>query len=119
MNNKGYTAVEMLVLFIVVGIIAIISIHKITYAFASKGGISLRENAFLIIEAEAKKYGEKNPNVFAEENEYYMDVNALVEAGYLLKDNEKTILGFDDLFDKKIKISKEEDKITAVVLNRE
>ena len=119
MNNKGYTAVEMLVLFIVVGIIAIISINRITYAFAGKSSVSLRENAFLIIEEEAKKYGDTHPEIFAESNEYYMDVNSLVESGYLLKDNEKTILGFDDLFDKKIKISKEDDKVTAVVLNRE
>ena len=108
-----------LALFIIVGIIAIISINKVTYAFGSKEGISLRENAFLIIEEEAKKYGENNSDIFSESNDYYMNVNDLVNAGYLLKDNEKTILGFDDLFEKKIKISKSEDSVTAVVLNRE
>lgn len=119
MNNKGYTGIELLVLFIIVGIIAVVSINRVTYAFARKDGVSLRENAFLIIEEEAKKYGENNSNIFSDGNEYYMIVNDLVEAGYLLKDNEKTILGFDDLFEKKIKISKEDDKITAIVLNRE
>ena len=119
MNKNGYTAIELLILFAVIGIIAIVSINRVTYAFASKDGISLRENAFLIIEAEAKKYGEKNPDIFKKENEYYMNVNDLIEAGYLLKGNEKTILGFDDLYEKKIKISKDDKSITAVVLNRE
>ena len=120
MNNKGYTAIEMLVLFIVVGIIAIFSISRVTYAFGGKSSVSLRENAFQIIESEAKKYGEKNPKIFKEGKEYYLEVSELVDAGYLLKDGEKTILGFDDLNDRKIKITKSEnDKVTAVVLNRD
>ena len=119
MNNKGYTGIELLVLFIIVGIIAVVSINRVTYAFARKDGVSLRENAFLIIEEEAKKYGENNQNIFNDSNEYYIVVDDLIEAGYLLKDGEKTILGFDDLFEKKIKIAKEDDKISAIVLNRE
>ena len=119
MNNKGYTAVELLALFAIVGIIAIISISKVTYAFGGKSSISLRENAFKIIESEAKKYGENKPDIFKDSNEYYLEVSELVDAGYLLKDGEKTILGFDDLNDRKIKITKEDDAIIAVVLNRD
>ena len=119
MNNKGYTVVELLILFAIVGIIAIISINRISFAFSSTEKISLRENAFLIIEDQAKLYGTKNPDLFKDEKEIYLNVDELVEAGYLLKDNEKTVLGFDDLGDKKVKISKDEDKIEAVILNRD
>lgn len=119
MNNKGYTAVELLIVFVVVGIIAILSISKITYAFGGKSGVSLRENAFNIIESEAKKYGENKPDLFKDGKEYYLEVAELVDAGYLLKDGEKTILGFDDLNDRKIKITKEDNKISATVLNRD
>lgn len=119
MNKKGYTAVEMLILFVIVGVIAILAISNVTHAFGNKEGVSLRENAFSIIEAQAKEYGEKNNGIFKEENEVYISVDELIDAGYLLKDNEKTILGFDDLGDKKIKISKEDDKVVAVILNRE
>ena len=119
MNNKGYTAVEMLVLFVAVGIIAIFSISRVTHAFGGKSSVSLRENAYLIIESEAKKYGENNPKLFKDGKEYYLEVSELVDAGYLLKDGEKTILGFDDLGKHKIKIEKDGEKVIAVVLNRD
>ena len=119
MNKKGYTAVELLILFVIVGVIAILAISNVTHAFGNKEGVSLRENAFNIIEAQAKEYGEKNSDLFKEDKEVYLTVDELINAGYLLKDNEKTILGFDDLGDKKIKISKSDDKVEAIILNRE
>ena len=120
MNNKGYTVVEMLVLFAVVGIIAIFSISRVTYSFSNKEKITLRENAFLIIESEAKKYGENNvKKLFEKEDDYYMNVDDLVKEGYLLKDEKNTILGFDDLNDKNIKISYDGEKVEALILNKD
>ena len=119
MNNKGYTVVEMLILFVVVGVIAIFSIGKVTYSFSNKEKITLRDNAYLIIESEAKKYGEKNIKIFEKKDDYYMNVNDLVKAGYILKDNKNTILGFDDLNDKNIKISYDGKDVKAVILNKD
>lgn len=118
-NRNGYTMLEMVVLSLVIGVFAIVSINRVSYAFDNDETISVEENAFMIIEKQAKLYGEKNLKLFEEKQEYYMDVNNLVEAKYLLAEEDNKVLGCEDLLERKIKISYDGENVTASLLNKE
>lgn len=118
-NRNGYTILEMVVLSLVIGVFAIVSINKVSYAFDNGETISVEENAFMIIEKQAKLYGENNLKLFEEKQEYYMDVNDLVEEKYLLAEEDNKVLGCEDLLERKIKISYDGEIVTASLLNKE
>lgn len=118
-NRNGYTILEMVVLSLVVGVFAIVSINRVSYAFDNGETITVEENAFMIIEKQAKLYGENNLKLFDEKQEYYMDVNDLVEAKYLLAEEDNKVLGCEDLLERKIKISYDGENVTASLLNKE
>ena len=118
-NKNGYTILEMVVLSLVVGVFAIVSINRVSYAFDNGETITVEENAFMIIEKQAKLYGENNLKLFDEKQEYYMDVNDLVEAKYLLAEEDNKVLGCEDLLERKIKISYDGENVTASLLNKE
>lgn len=118
-NRNGYTILEMVVLSFVIGVFAIVSINKASYAFSSNNEITVEENAFKIIEKQAKLYGENNLELFKEKKEYYMDVNDLIKVQYLLAEEDNKVLGCEDLLERKIKLSYDGKTVTANVLNKE
>ena len=118
-NRNGYTILEMVVLSFVIGVFAIVSINKASYAFSSNNEITVEENAFKIIEKQAKLYGENNLGLFKEKKEYYMDVNDLIKVQYLLAEEDNKVLGCEDLLERKIKLSYDGKTVTANVLNKE
>lgn len=120
MNNRnGYTILEMVILSLIIGVFAIVSINKVSYAFDNEQELTVEENAYKIIEKQAKLYGENNLNIFAENKEYYMDVNDLVEAKYLLLENNNKVLGCDGLLEHKIKLSYDGKNVGASLLNKD
>lgn len=118
-NRNGYTVLEMVVLSFIIGVFAIFSINKVSYAFTENDEITVEQNAFNIIEKQAKLYGENNLGLFEEKKEYYMDVNDLIEVKYLVLEKDNKVLGCDDLLDRKIKISYDGEKVTSNLLNKE
>ena len=118
-NKNGYTILEMVILSLLIGVFAFFSINKVSYAFGNDEIITVEENAFKIIEKQARLYGENNLGLFEEKQDYYMDVNNLVEAKYLLVEEDNKVLGCEDLLDRKIKLTYDGKKVTASLLNKE
>ena len=97
-------------------------VNKVSHAFETDVDYNTIKNQKLeLIEKVAKKYGEDNIDKFNEEGLIYIDINTLIESGYLIVSTEGKVLNIeeikDDLNDKKIRIKNEEGVIKAEIYN--
>ncbi|MBR1413946.1 MAG: prepilin-type N-terminal cleavage/methylation domain-containing protein [Bacilli bacterium] len=117
MNNKGYSAIELLVVIIVTGIIATVLIVKTSYAFDDNSAGLYKQEVLTITNA-AKNYAYANQDIFEKNNVVKVKVNELVKKEFLPADDKD-----GNVYDPRakgvyfnemdVKITKDGDKIKA------
>ena len=122
MNKLGYSKIEILVVIVLLGVVAFITINKTSYAFAvdEKGA---REEVKYLIEVQAEDYALANTTLFEDTNTTYISVDDLIEAGYLVG-NEAGLLtdpadSSKNFNDTKVRLEYDEEKndVTATVVD--
>lgn len=123
LNKLGYTKIEILVIVILLGVVAFITINKTSYAFAIDNSDATNEVKKLI-EIQAEDYALDNASVlFKETNTTFISVADLVEEGYLIGNNEGLITNPADTTknynSNKIKLEYEEEqnKVIATLVD--
>lgn len=122
LNELGYTKIEILVIVILLGVVAFITINQTSYAFSLDSGKSIEETKRLI-EMQAEDYALANLNLFNESNVTYITVNDLVENHYLIGNDEGLITNPADIQksfnDNKVKLeyNQEENKVIANLID--
>ncbi len=122
LNKLGYTKVELLIVVVLVGIVAFITINKTSYAFAidnTSAELEVRN----LIELQAEDYAMDNLNLFEETDTNYIVVDDLVEAGYMIGNDKGLVLDPVDASksynDSKIKLeyNKDKNKVEATLID--
>lgn len=122
MNKFGYSKIEILVVIVLLGIVAFITINKTSYAFEVDESKAVDEVKYLI-EIQAEDYALANTTLFEDTNTTYISVDDLIEAGYLAGNEEGLLTDPTDstknLNDKKVKLEYNADKnnVTATVVD--
>ena len=122
MNKFGYSKIEILVVIVLLGIVAFITINKTSYAFAVDGNEAIDEVKYLI-EVQAEDYALANTTLFEETNTTYISVDDLIEAGYLVGNEEGVLTDPTDsnknFNDTKVRLEYDEEKndVTATVVD--
>lgn len=122
LNKLGYTKVEVLVVVVLLGIVAFITINSTSYAFAIDTTESVNEVKALI-EKQAEEYALENLDLFNEASTNYILVSDLVDNGYMMTNAEGMVTSPDNsgktFNNNKIKVeyNKEENKVTATFID--
>lgn len=122
LNKLGYTKVEVLVVVILLGIVAFITINSTSYAFAIDLTDSVNEVKALI-ERQAEEYALDNLDLFDEAATNYILVSDLVDKGYMMTNSEGMVTSPDNsgktFNDNKIKVEydKENNKVIATFID--
>ena len=121
MDKLGYSKIEILVVIVLLGIVAFITINKTSYAFAINDTESKKEVNYLI-EIQAEDYALANTSLFEETNTTYISVDDLIEAGYLIGNDDGLLTDPTDssknLNDTKVKLeynASKNDVVATVV----
>lgn len=91
LNKLGYSKVEVLIVIVLLGVVAFITINKTSYAFTmdnSKVTTELKN----LIEIRAVDYGTDHKEIFKESNEYVVTVEDLIDAHYLEGNDDGVII---------------------------
>lgn len=122
LNKFGYTKVEVLVVVVLLGIVAFITINSTSYAFAIDSTNSVNEVKALI-ERQAEEYALDNLDLFSESSSNYILVSDLVENGYMMTNDEGMVTSPDNsgktFNDNKIKLEydKDNNKVEATFID--
>ncbi len=113
MNKHGYTKIEILVVIVLLGIVAFITVNKASYAFVMDNA-EAKSEVKNMIELQAQEYALANLDIFKETNTTFITVNDLVTKGFLLGNNEGLITDPSDnkivYNENKIKLELNENK---------
>ncbi len=90
LNNLGYSKIEVLVIIVLLGIVAFITINKTSYAFSNDDAEAVKE-VINLIEIQAEDYAMDHLDIFGESKTTFITVNDLVENKYLIGDDEGLI----------------------------
>ena len=85
MQNKGYTIPELIVVIVVVGIFSLVAINKASYAFVEDNSIA-EETENMILVKTSTDYANSILDTL-KENDVYITGKDLVEANYLVDDD--------------------------------
>ncbi len=85
MQNKGYTIPELVIVIIVVGIFSLIAINKASYAFVDNDVVSEETEEMILIKT-ATSYATSILDTL-KQDDIYITGKDLVEAGYLVDDD--------------------------------
>lgn len=96
LNKFGYTKVEILVIVVLVGIVAFVTINKTSYAFAIDNTGAIEEVKSLI-ELQAQGYALDNLDIFKETATTFISVDDLVASGYLIANQDGLITNPADI----------------------
>ena len=122
MDKLGYSKIEILVVIVLLGIVAFITINKTSYAFAIDKNEAVDEVKYLI-EVQAEDYALANTTIFEETNTTYISVDDLIEAGYLIGNEDGLLTDPTDssknFNDKKVKLEYDasNNNVTATVVD--
>jgi len=122
LNKLGYTKVEVLVVVILLGIVAFITINSTSYAFAIDESDSVNDVKALI-EKQAEEYALDNLGLFDEASTNYILVSDLAEKGYMITNSEGMVTSPADIKksfnDNKIKLEydRENNKVVATFID--
>lgn len=86
MQEKGYTIPELIVVAVIIGVFAIITINKASYAFEDTGAISEQTEELILIKS-SSLYGESIKESLKVEKTKYILASDLIELGYLVIDD--------------------------------
>ncbi len=122
MDKLGYSKIEILIVIVLLGIVAFITINKTSYAFAVDKTEAVNEVKYLI-EIQAEDYALANTTLFEETDTTYISVDDLIEAGYLIGNEDGLLTDPTDssknLNDTKVKLeyNADENNVTATVVD--
>lgn len=122
LNKFGYTKMEVLVVVVLLGIVAFITINSTSYAFAIDTTNSVKEVKSLI-EKQAEEYALDNLDLFKEADTNYILVSELVENGYMMANDDGIVTSPDNsgktFNDNKIKVeyNKDNNKVEATFID--
>ena len=122
MDKLGYSKIEILVVIVLLGIVAFITINKTSYAFAIDKNEAVDEVKYLI-EVQAEDYALANTTLFEETYTTYISVDDLIEAGYLIGNEDGLLTDPTDssknFNDRKVKLEYDASKnnVTATVVD--
>lgn len=122
LSKLGYTKIEMLIIVVLLGIVAFITINKTSYAFAIDNTKSINE-VYKLIELQAEEYAMDNLDIFKETETTFISVDELVKNNYLIGNSEGYITNPADSSkkynDNKIKLEYNSNKkeVTATLIN--
>lgn len=122
LNKFGYTKIELLVVIVLLGVVAFITINSTSYAFAIDTTSAVNDVKELI-EHQAEDYALENLDLFNESTTNYILVSDLVDSGYMMTNNEGMVTSPDDASksfnNNKIKIEydKESNKVKATFID--
>lgn len=89
MKKNGYTIPELFVVIIVVGLIALVSITKVSYAFQEINNTEKqKEDVKLVVEEATQYYAKNKKEEFAKEEPSYIYAKEVAQAGYLFEKEE-------------------------------
>ena len=122
LNKFGYTKVEVLIIVVLLGVVAFITINSTSYAFAIDTTDSVKEVKALI-EKQAEEYALDNLDLFKEADTNYILVSELVENGYMMANDDGIVTSPDNsgktFNDNKIKVeyNKDNNKVEATFID--
>lgn len=122
MDKLGYSKIEILIVIVLLGIVAFITINKTSTAFAIDKTDAVNEVKYLI-EVQAEDYALANTTLFDETNTTYISVDDLIEAGYLMGNDSGLLTDPTDssknLNDTKVRLEydKDNNNVTATVVD--
>ncbi len=122
LNKFGYTKVELLVIVVLVGIVAFITLNQASYTFAIDNTDAVND-VIGLIEMQAKDYAMDNLNLFDKTETTYITVNDLVDKSYLIGDDKGQITSPADSSitynDNKVKLeyNKEKKSVVATLIS--
>lgn len=116
LNNFGYTKIEVLVVVILLGVVAFITINSTSYAFAIDTTESVNDVKTLI-ERQAEEYALENLDLFNESSTNYILVSDLVDSGYMMTNADGMVTSPDNsgktFNDNKVKLEYDKDNNTV------
>lgn len=122
LNKFGYTKMEVLVVAVLLGIVAFITINSTSYAFAIDTTDSVKEVKALI-EKQAEEYALDNLDLFKEADTNYILVSDLVDNGYMMTNSDGMVTSPDNsgktFNDNKVKVeyNKDSNKVEATFID--
>lgn len=122
LNQLGYTKVEILVIVVLLGVVAFITINKTSYAFAIDNTKAVEEVKNLI-EIQAEDYALEHLDLFDETETTFISVSDLVDSGYLITNDRGLVTNPADsnksFNDNKIKLeyNKDKNKVVATLVD--
>ena len=122
LNKFGYTKMEVLVVAVLLGIVAFITINSTSYAFAIDTTDSVKEVKALI-EKQAEEYALDNLDLFKEADTNYILVSDLIDNGYMMTNSDGMVTSPDNsgktFNDNKIKVeyNKDNNKVEATFID--
>ena len=82
MKSKGYTIVDILIVVVVLGVAALITLPNMSLAFKDNKE-ELYQNQIRLYLEQAKKYGEDHKEDFDDDNQIIVTIDDLIEDGYI------------------------------------
>jgi len=122
LSKWGYSKVEVLIVVVLLGVAAFITINKTSYAFAIDNSKAVQE-FITLLEIQAEDYAMDNLDIFQETDTTYISVENLVENKYLIGDEDGLIKDPTDSTKSynsnkiKLEYNKEKNKVTATFVN--
>ena len=122
LNKLGYTKIDVLIVVVLLGVVAFITINKTSYAFEIDNKKAITEYINLI-ELQAEDYARDNLNLFKETDTTYISVDDLVDNKYLIGNEDGLITDPTDntkvYNSNKIKLeyNKEKNSVKATFVN--
>ncbi|MCM1053667.1 MAG: hypothetical protein NC483_06825 [Ruminococcus sp.] len=122
LNEYGYTKFEILVIVLLLGVVAFITINKTSYAFAIDSKDAVKDITKMI-ELQAEDYAMDNLNLFDETNTTYINVSDLIDNNYLIGNSEGLVINPTDssknFNENKVKLEydKENNKVEATFID--
>lgn len=122
LSKWGYSKVEVLIVVVLLGVAAFITINKTSYAFAIDNSKAVQE-FITLLEMQAEDYAMDNLDIFQETDTTYISVENLVENKYLIGDEDGLIKDPTDSTKSynsnkiKLEYNKEKNKVTATFVN--
>ncbi len=122
LNKLGYTKVELLIVVVLVGIVAFITINKTSYAF-TRDDVSVENDIKNLIEMQAEDYALDHLDLFKDTDTNYITVENLADEGYMYKNDKGLIIdptNKDKTYnDNKIKLeyNKDKNKVEATLID--
>lgn len=118
--KNGYSVVELVVIIVIFSVVYFTATFFASREFNINYDEAMYEQKITAIEAQAKLYGENTSSLFEESNSVYLTIEELALANIIINNEEGVVNDPRDdsktLNNLKVKITNEDNKVTAKVL---